>query len=216
MFRATLTALLCWAFLLAQSYGQDVFVPRELKAIPVSRVKKEGVQSAKKETSPSDSISAKRAVTGEAAKSAGGAESVTNLRPEKAPAVKTETAKTAAAKEATAKEPATNLHPDKVKTEKSALANAPAKETAANSRPDKQPQKTESVQEPPTQSTAKSNLDKTGSVKTDPAKAAAQKDPGVNHGREAEKVRATRAESVDVPTTKTRAEELNPEKGRAA
>ena len=41
MLRTIPSALLCWLFLLAQSHGQDVFVPRELKAVAVTHSDKE-------------------------------------------------------------------------------------------------------------------------------------------------------------------------------
>ena len=41
MLRTLSTALLCWLFFLAQIQAQDVFVPRELKAIPVAPPEKE-------------------------------------------------------------------------------------------------------------------------------------------------------------------------------
>ena len=46
MLRTIPSALLCWLFLLAQSHGQDVFVPRELKALAVTRSEKEPAKTA--------------------------------------------------------------------------------------------------------------------------------------------------------------------------
>src|ERR1051325_4419290 len=151
MFRATLTALFFWAFLQAQSYGQDVFVPRELKAIPVSRADKE-TQPAKKERSANDSIPAKHPTTDAAAAAPAGVEPAT-LHPKNLHPAKTNVARTAAAKEA---------------------------------------------------------------AKTEPPNAAGLKPPSVNHAPDVEKLRATRVESVEVPTTKTRIEEVSPEKTRTA
>src|SRR5205809_1011307 len=108
MLRTIPSALLCWLFLLAQSHGQDVFVPRELKVPEVTRSEKERASQIEKTPPANESVVVKQSPV---------------TRP---------------AKTAPANEPSMNLHPEKVESAKAGLVKTPAvKESASKPRPEK-------------------------------------------------------------------------------
>jgi murein DD-endopeptidase MepM/ murein hydrolase activator NlpD len=129
MLRTISTALLCWLSLLAQSHGQDVFVPRELRATAVTPSEKEHAPQTEKAPLANESVVAKQPVMTQPAKTVSVSEPPANLRPQKAQSVKTEAAKV----------PAVTLPPaKKVQSVKAEPDRAPAmKESPANSHPQK-------------------------------------------------------------------------------
>lgn len=139
MFRRIPTALLCWLFLLAQSYGQEVFVPRQLKAIAVTQSEKENPPEIQKALPVKDLVVAKQPVTTQLAKTA----SVTEP-PAKLPVVK---------------EPPAKPRPEKIQSAKAEPVKMPAvKELPAKPQPEKiQSVKTEPVQ-PASESTVNVRL----------------------------------------------------------
>ena len=68
MWRTITTGLLCWLFVVAPSHGQDVFVPRELKAIAVTPTDKEKPPDSPK-TPAKEAVVAKQPVTKQSVKS---------------------------------------------------------------------------------------------------------------------------------------------------
>src|SRR5882724_9391261 len=95
MSRTIPSALLCWLFLLAPSYGQDVFVPRELKAAAGTRSEKERASQIEKAPPAKESVVAKQSLVTQPAKTMPANEPA-NPRPEKIQPVKTETDRVAA------------------------------------------------------------------------------------------------------------------------
>jgi murein DD-endopeptidase MepM/ murein hydrolase activator NlpD len=148
MLRTIPTALLCWLFLLAQSHGQDVFVPRQLKAIAVTQPEKEHPPEIQKALSAKEPGVAKQPVTTQPIKTAPAKEPGTNPRSEKVQSVKAEPVKVPAVKE-----PGANPHPEKIQSVKAEPVKAPVvKEPAGKPHPEKiQSVKVEPVKTPPTQ-----------------------------------------------------------------
>src|SRR5664279_1534127 len=131
MFRTIPIALLCWAFLAAKSYGQDVFVPRELKAIAVTQAEKEPALEIRK-ASPKEPVVAKQPATSQSAKTSPVKESPAN------PKQKVQSAKADPVKVPAVKEPPANPKPEKVQSAKADPVKAPmAKEPSANPKPEK-------------------------------------------------------------------------------
>lgn len=117
MLRTIPTALLCWLFLLAQSHGQDVFVPRQLKAIAVTQSEKEQPQI-QKAPPANEPVVAKQPVTTQPAKTAPVKEPPANPPPVKMPAVK---------------EPPAKPRPEKVQSVKvESVKMSPAQEPTVN------------------------------------------------------------------------------------
>jgi murein DD-endopeptidase MepM/ murein hydrolase activator NlpD len=197
MFRTLPTALLCWLFLLARSHGQDVFVPRELKAIAVTQPVKnppanshgEKVQTAKTEPAKAPAVK----------------EAPPKPRPEKVQTVKTE--------------PAVNEAPadprrEKVKSAKTEPLKAPKLEKPpANPLPEKiQSVKAEPVSVPPLkESPANPRPDKVQSVKAEPVKTPVQEPPASSHAE----VKSVRAEKK-APAAKEPVANLHTEKLQTA
>ena len=84
MWRTITTGLLCWLFVAASSHGQDVFVPRELKAIPVIAADKGNSPDVPKKPAK-EAVVAKQPV----------AKQSTKTEPAKAPTVKSEATRAA-------------------------------------------------------------------------------------------------------------------------
>ncbi|HEX7516341.1 MAG TPA: peptidoglycan DD-metalloendopeptidase family protein [Chthoniobacterales bacterium] len=168
MLRTIPTTLLCWLFLLAQSHGQDVFVPRQLKAIAVTQSETEHPPQIQKALPAKEPVVAKQPVTRQPTKTAPVKEPPANPRPEKGQSVKAEPVKVPAVKE-----PPANPRQEKGQSVKAEPVKVPAvKEPPANPRPEKgqsvkaEPVKVPTVKEPP----ANSRPEKIKSVKTDPVK----------------------------------------------
>jgi murein DD-endopeptidase MepM/ murein hydrolase activator NlpD len=172
MLRTIPTALLCWLFLLAQSHGQDVFVPRQLKAIAVTQSEKEHPPEIQKALSAKEPGVAKRPVTTQPVKTAPAKEPPANPRSEKVQSVKAEPAKVPAVKE-----PGANPRSEKVQSAKAEPVKAPA------------------VKEP----TANPHSEKVQSVKAEPVKAPAVKEPAANP--HPEKIQSVKVEPVKTPPT---------------
>ena len=223
MLRTIPTALLCWLFFVAQSHGQDVFVPRQLKAIAVPQSETESPPQIKKALPAKEPIVAKQPVTTQTTKTAPVKAPPANSHSEKLQSAKAEPAKRPAAKEPpanphvekvqsakaeplkgpTVKEPAANPHPEKVQSVKAEPVKAPAvKEPSANPHSEKvqsakaEPVKVPAVKEP----SANSDSEKVQSVKAGPVKAPAVKDPAANP--RAEKIQSVKAEPVKAPAVK--------------
>jgi murein DD-endopeptidase MepM/ murein hydrolase activator NlpD len=178
MLRAIPTALLCWLFLLAQSHGQDVFVPRQLKAIAVTQSEKEHSTEIRKALPAKEPVVAKQPVTTQPIKTTPVKEPPANPRPEKVQSIKAEPVKVPAVKE-----PPANPHPEKVQSVKAESVKVPVvNEPPANQRLEKvqsakvEPVKMRAMKELP----AKSQPEKIQSVKTDPVKMQPAPEPTVN------------------------------------
>ena len=212
MLRTLPIALVCWLFLVAQSHGQDVFVPRQLKAIAVTQSEKEQPPQIKKALPPEDRVAAEQPVRTQPAKTAPLKELPANPHPKKVQSVKTEPVKAPAVKE-----PPANPHPDKVQSVKTEPVKAPAvKEPPTNPRPEKvQSVKTEPVKAPAVKEPAANpRSEKVQSVKTEPVKVPAVKEPAANP--RSEKVQSVQAESVKVPVPKEPAANPRSEKTQSA
>jgi murein DD-endopeptidase MepM/ murein hydrolase activator NlpD len=182
MLRTIPTALLCWLSLLAQSHGQDVFVPRELKARAVTQSEKEPALQIEK-APPA------------------------NPRPEKVQSGKAEPVKVPAVNE-----PAANPHSEKIQSAKAGPVKASAvKESPANPRSEKiqsvkaEPVKAPAVKEP----AANPHPEKIQSVKADPAKMPAAQEPTANvqlSNRSTETASTRLADGFDFPVGKPEAE----------
>src|SRR5947207_3585961 len=88
MLRTIPSALLCWLFLLAPSQGQDVFVPRELKAVAVTASEKERASRIEKVPPANEPVAAKQSLVTQPAKTMPANEPAANPRQEKTQAVK--------------------------------------------------------------------------------------------------------------------------------
>jgi murein DD-endopeptidase MepM/ murein hydrolase activator NlpD len=212
MLRTIPTALLCWLFLIAQSHGQDVFVPRQLKAIAVTQSEKEHPPQIQKAPPTKEPVVAKQPVTTQPIKTAPVKEPPTNSRPEKIQSVKAEPVKGPAVKESLA-----NPHSEKVQSVKAEPAKAPAiKEPPANPKSEKiqsvkaEPVKVPAVKEPP----ANPHAEKVQSVKAEPVKVPAVKESPAN--LHPEKAQSVKAEPVKVPTVKEAPAKQRPEKVQSA
>ncbi|MEN3370661.1 MAG: hypothetical protein V7609_2804 [Verrucomicrobiota bacterium] len=211
MSRKLTISLLCWLVVVGQAYSQDVFIPRELKAVAVNP------PSVKKEA-PAPVVNRAEVVT----------PSVVKERSVKEPAPITATAKTqkpktespaikaenTSVKEKPAdrtKTQTVKAEPEKAKTEKAAAAKDQPTSVAAAKKPAAKPEvATEKTQKPAAPKdevkveavTAKT--EKAPSVKDQPASVATAKKP-TSKTEPAAKSEKTVAkdESVFVPTTKT-------------
>jgi murein DD-endopeptidase MepM/ murein hydrolase activator NlpD len=103
MLRTIPTALLCWLFLLAQSHGQDVFVPRQLKAIAVTQSEREHSPEIRKALPANPHPEKVQSVKAESVKVPVVNEPPANPRPEKVQSAKVEPVKVRAMKELPAK-----------------------------------------------------------------------------------------------------------------
>ena len=148
MLRTIPMALLCWLFLLAQSHGQDVFVPRQLKEVAVPLSEKQPPPQIQTAPPAKEPGVAKRSVLTRFTKTEPIDEPPADPRPEKVQTAKSEPVKLPAVKE-----PPTNPRPEKVQTAKSGPVKAPVvKEPPAKPRPEKiQSVKADPVQMPPAQ-----------------------------------------------------------------
>jgi murein DD-endopeptidase MepM/ murein hydrolase activator NlpD len=170
MLRTIATALLCWLLLLAQSHGQDVFVPRQLRAIAVTPSEKEHAPQTEKAPPAKGSVVAKQPVMRQSAKTAPADEPPANPRPEKVQSVKAEPVRVPAVKE-----PAANPHSEKVHSVKADPVKAPV------------------VKEP----VPNPHSEKVESAKAEPVKAPALKEPAANS--HSEKVQSVKADVVKMP-----------------
>ena len=237
MLRTIPTGLLCWLFVVAQSHGQDVFVPRQLKAIPVTQSEKEDPPQIPKALPADEPIVAKQPLATQPARTAPVKAPPANPRPEKVQSVKAEPAKVPAAKEPPAnprpekvqsvkaepvkvpavKEPPVNPHPEKVQSVKAEPAKVPAmKEPPAKPQPEKiQSVKAEPVKVPAVKdSPAKPQPEKIQSVKAEPVKVPAVKDSPAKP--QPEKIQSVKAEPVKVPAVKDSPAKPHPEKVQSA
>ena len=158
MLRTIPTALLCWLFLVAQSHGQDVFVPRELKAIAVTQSEKEHQPQIQKALPAKEPVAAKQPVATQPIRTA----------PVKAPVLK---------------ESPANPHSEKVQSVKAEPVKAPAvKEGPVNAKSEKiQSVKAETVKTPAVkEAPANPKSEKVQSVKAEPVKTPAVKEPSPN------------------------------------
>jgi murein DD-endopeptidase MepM/ murein hydrolase activator NlpD len=208
MLRTIPTALLCWLFLLAQSHGQDVFVPRQLKAIAVTQPEKEHPPEIRKALPAKEPVVAKQPVTTQPTKTAPVKEPPANPRPEKVQSVKAEPVKVPAVKE-----PPANPHPEKVQSVKAEPVKVPAvKEPPANPHPEKvqsvkaEPVKGPAVKEPP----ANPRPEKVQSVKAESVKVPAVNEPPAN--QRLEKVQSAKVEPVKMRAMKELPAKSQPEK----
>jgi murein DD-endopeptidase MepM/ murein hydrolase activator NlpD len=235
MLRTIPTALLCWLFLLAQSYGQDVFVPRQLKARAVTPSEKELPPQIQKAPPAKEPVVAKQSVMTRFTKMVPVNEPPANPRPEKV-----ETAKAEPVKVPAVKEPPVNLHLERVQSVKADPVKVPAvKEPPANPRLEKvqsvkaepakvpvpvvkeppanpHPEKVQSAKADPVkvpavrESLANPHPEKVQSVKAEPAKVPAVKEPPANP--RPEKVQTAKADAVKVPTVKESPANPHPER----
>ena len=191
MWRTIPTLFFCWLFLLAPARGQDVFVPRELKAIPVHPVKKDPVAAkpvAKDQARPAEPSTAKALSPAEKPAIAQTAKPLpAKADPPKAVAVKPAPGKEqslgAAAKPAAMKEtvtPQSNAHAAaKVPSAKADVKKAEEAKPAA-AVPTKEPVATQTAKAPPvkeTQTVAKAPPPKAEQEKAEAAKPAVTKEP---------------------------------------
>jgi len=222
MLRTIPTALLCWLFLVTQSHGQDVFVPRELKAIAVRQSEKDRPQI--REALPAkEPVVAKQPLTTQPTKTSPVKEPPANSRPEKvqsvkvepvkAPAVnprpeKVQSVKSESVKVPAVKEPPANAHREKIQSAKAEPLKGPAvKEPPANAHQEKiQSAKADPAKEPP----VNPHPEKIQSVKAEPAKAPVVKEPAANP--HAEKIQSVKAEPVKTPVVKEPAANPHAEK----
>ena len=199
MWRTLPTLLFCWLFFLAPVRGQDVFVPRELKAIPVHPVKKEAEPVAAKppvkdQGRPPELLIAKAPSAADKPASAQSAKPLpAKAEPPKAVAVKpaadkeqssVAAAKPAAVKETvaaqTAKVPPAKPEAKKTEEAKPAAAKEQPAVQAAKSSPTKEPVATQTAKAPPlkeTQAVAKVPAPKAEQEKAEAAKPAVMKEP---------------------------------------
>ena len=187
MWRTIPTALLCWLFLVAQSHGQDVFVPRQLKAIPVTQSDKDSTEI-RKAVPVEESVIAKQPVTPAKTTSVKGP--ATNPHPEKVQSAKVEPVKGPPAKQ-----PPMNPHVEKVQSAKVEPAKGPAvKERPVNPHPEKVlSAKAEPVKELP----ANPRPEKVQSAKAEPVKVPAVKESPVKP--QPEKIESAKLASVKIP-----------------
>jgi murein DD-endopeptidase MepM/ murein hydrolase activator NlpD len=207
MLRTIPTALLCWLFLVAQSHGQDVFVPRQLKAIPVAQSEKEHAPQIQKALPADEPIVAKQPVATQPARTAPVKAPPANPRPEKVQSAEAEPLK----------EPAAKPRQEKVQSVKAEPAKVPAAtEPAAKPRPEKvqsvkvEPVKVPAVKEPP----ANPHPEKVQSVKAEPVKVPAMKEPPANP--QPEKIQSVKAAPVKVPAVKDSPAKPHPERVQSA
>src|ERR1700682_5804017 len=141
MLRTISTALLCWLFLLAQSHGQDVFVPRQLKAIAVPQSEKEQQQplQIRKALLTEEPVLARQTVTTQPTKTASAKKPPASPHAEKVQSAKAEPVKVPAVKELPAK-----LQPEKIQSVKTQPVQ-PASEPTVNVRLVNEPTKTAST-----------------------------------------------------------------------
>jgi murein DD-endopeptidase MepM/ murein hydrolase activator NlpD len=206
MWRTITTGLLCWLFVVASSHGQDVFVPRELKATPVTAADKENSPDIPKTPAKKEGVVAKQPV----AKAPTVKEPAPKPKPDKVQSAKTEPAKVP-----TVKEPAPKPQPEKAQTAKTEPAKVPTvKEPAPKPQTEKaqtakaEPAKVPTVKEP----APKPAAEKVQSAKVEVAKAPTVKEPappseGPNGkepaaNRRSEKVQSAKAEPVKAPAIK--------------
>ncbi|MEY2490558.1 MAG: hypothetical protein QOC70_2500 [Verrucomicrobiota bacterium] len=208
MLRTLSTALFCSLLLLAQIQAQDVFVPRELKAIPVTQSEKQAPPSMPK-VLPVEPAGAKQLVTAQTAKTA-------PVKPDKIRSAKAEPVKAPAVKE-----PGAVPKPERVQSARAEPAKGPAiKDAPANLRPEKvqsvkaepvkERAKAPTISEPP----AKPALEKLQSAKVEPIKVPAVKDSPTN--LHPEKVQSAKAEPAKVPAVKESPANSHPEKAQSA
>lgn len=196
MRRTIPVALICWFTLVVSSRGQDVFVPRELKARTAA--KPEEASQPEKNAAARDSVVPKTAATGLLT------EPPANLHPEKAHSIGSDSIKAPASKAPfviphsekgqtmkfepvkplSGKGPTSEVHPEKVPLPKIEPEKAPAKERVANLHPEKlQPARVEPAKAPAVKETAaNSRSEKAKSEKEE--KASAAKETAANSGSE--------------------------------
>jgi murein DD-endopeptidase MepM/ murein hydrolase activator NlpD len=203
MSRKLTIALLCWFVLVGQAYCQDVFVPRELKALAVNppSVKKEAPQPVTKRAEPvAPSVVKERSVK-EPSSSAAAANTQTpktdsptakaektSVKEKPVDATKTQTAK---------------AEPEKAKTERSVAVKEKAplvKTESANVAAKKPPMKPEVAVEKAQKPAAPKDEVKVEAVTAKTAKKATSKtEPATAKSEKA----SVKDDSVSVPTTKT-------------
>lgn len=231
MFRTLPTALLCWLFLFGQLHGQDVFVPRELKAIPVTKPEKEEPLPIRKALPTGESPAARQTVTAQPPKTAARKDLAANPPPAKIQPARTEAAKVAAVKEQRAKPKAEKVQSAKVESVKAPAKKEPpvtrpekvqsakietVKESPPNPHPEKvQAAKAEPIKKPATQEPiVKLHSEKTQTAKIEPAKAPALKEPAATD--DSEKAKTAKAEPAKAPALKEPVTNKNSEKVQTA
>ena len=194
--------ILCWLFLLAQSHGQDVFVPRELKAVAVTHSDKEPASQIEKAPPAKESVVAQQPVMTEPVRAASVSEPPANLRPEKVQSTKAEPAKVPALEA-----PPANPRSEKIQSVKAeSVKRAAVKEAAANSRSEK----VRSVIAEPMKAPAMNlHSKKIQSEKADPGKMLPASEPAVDlqlSNRSMETASTRLADGFDFPVGKPEAE----------
>jgi murein DD-endopeptidase MepM/ murein hydrolase activator NlpD len=186
MLRRASTTLFCVLALVAPAYGQDVFVPRELKAVPVHPPKaKEVVRRAEPVTDADLKPVKESASSGEGVKTKAPKTETATVKTEKAaPKEKSAPVKTRPAgddvatikvEKTAAKDPATAKTVAKTDTTKEKKEKAaPAKEKADSEIPTIRVEKVTAAKEPATKTAAK-----TETTKTEPAKEKTEKPAAV-------------------------------------
>jgi murein DD-endopeptidase MepM/ murein hydrolase activator NlpD len=187
MSRKLTIALLCWLVLIGQSYSQDVFVPRELKAVAV---KKEVPEPAVKRAEP---------VTPSVVKQRSVKEPSSSVATAKTPTPKTESSTAKAEKAPVKEKPAdptktqtVKVEPEKAKAEKSVALKEKAQKPPAPKDEVKVEGATAKTEKalPPKDQAASVAAAKKPTLKTESAPAKSEK-------------AAVKDDSVSVPTTKT-------------
>jgi murein DD-endopeptidase MepM/ murein hydrolase activator NlpD len=202
MLRTIPTALVCWLFLLAQSHGQEVFVPRQSREIAVTSSEKEHPPQIQEAPPAKEPGAAKRSVMTRFTKMEPVNEPPANPPPEKIQSVKAEPVKAPAVKERAA-----NLPPEKIQSVKTEPVKAPAvKERAATLHAEKiQSVMADPVKEP----AANPPPEKIQAVKVEPEKMSPAQEPTVNVqllNRSLETASTRLADGFDFPVGKPEAE----------
>ena len=202
MLRTIPIALLCWLFLLAQSHGQEVFVPRQSREIAVNPSEKEHPPQIQEAPAVKAPVVTKRSVMTRFVKTEPVNEPPANPRPEKVQSVMADPVKVPALKE-----PAANLPPEKIQAVKTEPVKAPAvKERAATLHAEKiQSVMADPVKEP----AANPPPEKIQSVKVEPEKMSPAQEPTVNVqllNRSMETASTRLADGFDFPVGKPEAE----------
>jgi murein DD-endopeptidase MepM/ murein hydrolase activator NlpD len=198
MLRRASTALFCALALVAPAYGQEIFVPRELKAIAVHPPKpKEVVPRAEPVTNADLKPVKESAPSNEAAKPKAPKTDAVPVRTEKtakADATKEKSEKPAAAKESPANKTVANTEPAKEKKDKP----APTKERADSDLPMIKVEKATVAKEPATKTVAK-----TDNTKAELSKEKSEKPAAVKEKSASETVAKTAPAKTEINVAKT-------------
>lgn len=207
MLRALPIALFCSLFFFAQARGQDVFVPRQLKAIPVKQSDKEPPPEAPvpKALPVDEPVAVKQPEPARSMKV-----------PAKESAAKTQSIKAEAVKPPAVKETAAKPKSEKVQSVKAEPEKAPpVKEPAAPKSEKVQSAKAEPVKAHPVKGpAAKPDSERIQSVKVEVVRAPAAKEAAPKP--DSEIIQSVKAEPVKAPAVKEPLPKPNPEKVQTA